>query len=58
MTENNQGPNRGPTGLLLGVCAVAAALFLLTNGELGGNKKVHSDQDLPPVASPAPPSQR
>ena len=55
MTDNNQGPTG--TGLILGVCAVAAALFLLTNGELGGNKKVRGDQDLPPVASPVPPSQ-
>lgn len=57
MTDNNQGPN-GATGLLLGVCAVAAVLFLLTGGELGGNKKVRGDQDLPPVVSPVPPSQR
>jgi len=56
MTDNNQGPN-GATGLLLGVCAVVAALFLLTGGEFGGNKKVRGDQDLPPIASPAPPSQ-
>ena len=56
MTDNNQAPN-GTTGLLLGVCAVAAALFLLTGGEFGGNKKVRGDQDLPPVASPVPPSQ-
>ena len=56
MTDNNQGP-KGAAGLLLGVCAVAAALFLLTGGEFGGNKKVRGDQDLPPVASPAPPSQ-
>ncbi|MBV8838421.1 MAG: hypothetical protein JO000_17955 [Alphaproteobacteria bacterium] len=58
MTDNNQGPTNGATGLLLGVCAVAAALFLLTGGELGGNKKVRGDQDLPPVVSPVAPSQR
>ena len=57
MTDNNQGPTNGATGLLLGVCAVAA-LFLLTGGELGGNKKVRGDQDLPPVVSPVAPSQR
>ena len=56
MTDNNQSPN-GTTGLLLGVCAVAAALFLLTGGEFGGNKKVRGDQDLPPVASPTASSQ-
>jgi hypothetical protein len=56
MTDNNQGP--GTAGLLLGgVCVIAAAFFLLTGGELGGNKKVHGDADLPPVASPVPPSQ-
>jgi hypothetical protein len=26
----------------------------VTGGELGGTKKVESDADLPPVASPAP----
>jgi hypothetical protein len=54
MTDNNQGPAQGTVGLLLGVCAVAFAVFLFTNGQLGGNKKVAGDQDLPPVVSPVP----
>ena len=62
MTDHNEGPNEGPTkgtvGLLLGgICVLAAAFFLLTGGELGGKKTVRGDADLPPVASPAPPSQ-
>jgi len=56
-TENNQGPARETVGLLLGgVCVIAAAFFLLTGGQLGGQTKVHSDADLPPVASPVAPS--
>jgi len=38
--------------LLGGVFALAAAFFILTGGELGGEKKVKGDADLPPVASP------
>ena len=58
MADNNrEGPTRGTVGLLLGgVCAIAAAFFLLTGGELGGKKKVRGDADLPPVASPVTPS--
>ena len=57
MTDNNHGPKQGTVGLLIGgVCAVAAALFLFTNGQLGGQKKVRGDADLPPVASPVPPA--
>jgi hypothetical protein len=40
--------------LLGGIVAVAAIVFLLTGGDLGGTKKVESDADLPPVASPSP----
>ena len=44
--------NKGALGLLLGgIFAVAAAVFILTGGELGGEKKIHSDADLPPIAS-------
>ena len=58
MTDNNEGPTKGTIGLVLGgICVLAAAFFLLTGGELGGKKVVRSDADLPPVASPAPPSQ-
>ena len=39
-------------GALLGGLVVVAALgFLLSGGEWGGNKKVQSDEDLPPIAS-------
>ena len=57
MTDNNaNGPARGTIGLLLGgVFALAAAFFILTGGELGGEKKIKGDADLPPVASPATP---
>ncbi len=35
-----------------GIVAAALALFLLTGGELGGTKRVASDEDLPQIASP------
>jgi hypothetical protein len=59
MTDNNgDGPTKGTIGLFLGgICALAAAFFLLTGGELGGKKTVRGDADLPPVASPVPPAQ-
>ncbi len=44
-------PNSGLFGLLLGgIVAVAAALFILTGGQLGGKKTVEGDKDMPPVA--------
>ncbi len=54
MTENNPETRRiGGIGLILGgIFAVAAAFFILTGGELGGEKKIKGDADLPPVASP------
>ena len=53
--------NKGSTGALGliagGIVAVAAMIFILTGGDLGGKKAVKSDADLPPVTSPtAPPS--
>jgi hypothetical protein len=40
-------------GLLLGgVLVVAAVVFMLTGGQLGGVRGVNSDADLPAVASP------
>jgi len=52
MTDNNATPPKGAIGLIIGgVFAVAAAFFILAGGELGGEKKVKSDADLPPVAS-------
>ena len=59
MADNNTPDDnrpRGSIGLILGgIFVAAAALFILTGGELGGTKKVKSDADLPPVASPVPP---
>ena len=60
MADNNsEGPTKGTVGLFIGgICVAAAALFLLTGGELGGKKTVRGDADLPPVASPVPPPSR
>jgi hypothetical protein len=41
--------------ILGGIAIAAAALFILTGGELGGKKTVQGDADLPPVASTTPP---
>jgi hypothetical protein len=42
----------GYLGAVLGsLVAVAAVAFLLSGGEWGGEKKVESDKDLPPVTS-------
>jgi hypothetical protein len=50
--------NRGSTGylgvVLGGVVAVAAIVFLLSGGDLGGVKKIEGDHDLPPVVSTPP----
>jgi hypothetical protein len=52
---DNHGKN-GMFGLVLGgVVVVAAAIFILTGGELGGKKGITSDADLPPVTTPAKP---
>jgi hypothetical protein len=52
MADNN-GTNL--FGLLLaGAVALAAGLFILSGGELGGKKDVLSDADLPPVTSGGP----
>jgi len=55
MADNNPNgnPSSGTIGLMLGgVLALAAVIFILTGGQLGGVKDVSSDADLPPVASP------
>jgi hypothetical protein len=55
MADNNGSGNNGSLGLILGGVAVAAAaIFILTGGELGGKKTVESDADLPPVVSTGP----
>ena len=49
MSDNN---GNGSIGLILGgIFAVAAAVFIFSGGQLGGVKEVHSDADLPPIAS-------
>ncbi len=34
-----------------GIVALAAIIFIISGGELGGKKTVEGDQNLPPVAS-------
>ena len=42
----------GTLGLIIGgIVAAAAALFLLSGGELGGKKTIDGDQDLPPIST-------
>ena len=55
MADNNDAPKAGIAIILGGVLIVSAAFFILTGGELGGEKKIKSDSDLPPVASPTGP---
>lgn len=44
--------DNGFFGLIVGgIVALAAAVFILSGGDLGGKKTVEGDQDLPPVAS-------
>jgi hypothetical protein len=55
MPDNNADRGNGTLGLILGgVLVAAAALFILSGGELGGKKTVQGDADLPPVASNSP----
>jgi hypothetical protein len=53
MADDNNNQANGPIGLIVGgMVVLAAVIFILTGGELGGVKQVTSDADLPPVASP------
>lgn len=54
MTDNN-APKAGIGIVLGGILVLSAAFFILTGGELGGEKKIKGDTDLPPVASPKVP---
>jgi hypothetical protein len=50
MADNKNGT--GGIGLILGgIFALAAAVFILTGGQLGGKKEVNGDADMPPIAS-------
>lgn len=52
-------PKSGLLGFVLGgIVVVAAALFILTGGELGGKKTVEGDKDMPPLASQNAPQQK
>ena len=52
MPDNKQNEANGALGIILaGVAIAAAAVFILTGGELGGKKTVRGDADMPPVAS-------
>ena len=55
MADNNGNQGTGLFGLLLaGVVVLAAGVFIISGGQLGGKKQVMSDADLPPVTTPAP----
>jgi hypothetical protein len=52
-TGTNARPATGTVGLMVGgAFALAAVVFMLVGGQFGGEKKVHGDQDMPPIASP------
>jgi hypothetical protein len=55
MADNN-APKAGIGIILGGILVLSAAFFILTGGELGGEKKIKGDRDLPPVASPKAPA--
>ena len=54
MADNEpKGPAGRTIGLMLGgLLALAAMLFIVSGGQLGGVKEIKSDADLPPIASP------
>jgi len=44
--------DKGYFGLIVGgIVAIAAIIFIMSGGDLGGKKTVEGDQDLPPIAS-------
>jgi len=52
---DNKDQGTGMLGFLLAaVVLLAAGIFILTGGQLGGKKQVVSDSDLPPVTTGAP----
>ena len=43
--------DNGFFGMIVGgIVALAAVIFIISGGELGGKKTIESDRDLPPVA--------
>jgi hypothetical protein len=55
MADNNGNKGTGLFGMLLaGVVVLAAGVFILSGGQLGGKKQVASDADMPPVTTGAP----
>jgi hypothetical protein len=47
---------QGGVGFVVGALVVlAAVVFIVTGGSLGGKKTIESDRDLPPVASETAP---
>jgi len=55
MSENKQS-QRGLAIILSGAVLLAAAVFIVTGGDLGGTKTVEGDHDLPRVTSPKIPA--
>ena len=54
MADNND-QGTGMLGFVLtAVVLLAAGVFILTGGQLGGKKQVMSDSDLPPITTGAP----
>ncbi len=44
--------DKGFFGLIVGgIVALAAAVFIMSGGDLGGKKTVDGDQDLPPITT-------
>ena len=55
MTDNNGNKGTGLFGMLLaGVVVLAAGVFIISGGQLGGKKPVTGDADLPPVTTGGP----
>jgi hypothetical protein len=55
MMADNNDQGTGMLGFVLtAVVLLAAGVFILTGGQLGGKKQVMGDADLPPVTTGAP----
>ena len=53
MADPNQ-PKRNLIMILGAAVLLAATVFIVTGGDLGGRQKVEGDHDLPKVTSPKP----